>query len=213
MVLVGFVKKGIGDLEDTHKIRVFGWMPKGGWIPSGSATWEQPGANTFIFKSYKGQPGSAVGDDQPGKEYLFKERQEARTDYLDYGHYVWSADVETYADKLYHADVFYLMQIHDDRPRGAPCSSVTIDGRRLFINSDYDKKQIPQKYTGKHHIETDFNYNDSSAKIKTILDHKHEVTFDTKIDGGLYLKFGVYRWNAVCDVKQVYTNVRFEKLG
>tara|TARA_B100001248_G_scaffold235477_1_gene198210 strand:+ start:2493 stop:3119 length:627 start_codon:yes stop_codon:yes gene_type:complete len=208
VVLVGFVKKGIGDLKDILKKNMC-------WVPSGSSTWEQPNSTTFIFKSYKGQIGSAVGDNQPmpGK-YLFKERQEARTDYLGPGHYVWNADVEILADKLFHAPVFYLMQLHDDRNHGSPSASVTINDRKIFINSEDGKTQIPQKYTGKHHIETDFNYNGgSSAKIKIVLDYKDEVIFDSNITTGLYLKFGVYRWNAICDVKQTYTNVTFEKIG
>ena len=81
------------------------------WHTSCSPGWIQNN-DTFEFNLKKGTIGECPGDATPleGK-YKFKERQEVRSDKLESGVYVWSADVQTISKELVHASYFSLFQI------------------------------------------------------------------------------------------------------
>ena len=183
------------------------------WLSSGNSIWKQTG-DTFEFQCAKGQVGGCIGDDKPMRtEYVFKERQEVQTDYLEPGHYTWSADVQTHADELIHAGVFHLMQIHDGRRGGPPPANVQIIRRKIRICTDSGHIALPIMYTGKHHVHADIICTDKSVTVTFTIDHKHTATTTSVTPNGVYIKFGVYRWNAVCDVRQVYTNLNFQKIN
>lgn len=172
----------------------------------------------FEFNLKKGSVGLCPGDNTPLEGvYDFKERQEIKSDVLEPGNYIWSADVATNSDELIHAKVFHLFQIHDNRRGGRPPVAIRVtDGNIWIITSSNDTWYVG-KYVGKLHIEAKITIKKDFVIIQFAFDGQSyckKVKGEIFVDGGgPFIKFGAYRWNAVCDVKQIYKNVRYEKLN
>lgn len=178
------------------------------WHSSCSPGWTQHN-NTFEFYLKKGTPGECLNDDKPLEGvYEFKERQEVRTDKLEPGTYVWKADVETISDELIHASCFHLFQIHDGRIGGRPPHCIQVrDGDIVLCNQD--EEVITSEYKGKLSIITKISIKKESITVGYVFDGKYIGTMKAETRDSPIVKFGAYRWNAVCDVKQVYNNVKF----
>ena len=83
------------------------------WKSSCNSVFEQD-KNNYVFKLIKGVHGPCPDDElaHPEGNYQFKERSEVKSPVLEIGKYVWSADIETIADELIHAKMFYIFQVH-----------------------------------------------------------------------------------------------------
>jgi hypothetical protein len=182
------------------------------WHESCSPGWKQQD-NTFEFYLTKGIAGNCPSDNTPMEgKYEFKERQELMGDMLDPGTYVWSADVETISDKLVHAEYFFLLQIHDKRPNGRPPHGIQVRRGSIFlIQEDDDTELYVSKYKGQLSIATKVHVKRKRVSVEYIIDGVNVAKLKSKAIGQPFIKFGAYRWNAVCDVKQIYRNLRFER--
>ena len=184
------------------------------WIDQCSSGWIQKD-DYFEFNLKKGIPGECPQDHLPLKgTYEFKERQEVRSDYLTPGTYIWSADIETISDKIIHAKQFSLFQIHDHRKGGRPPHSLIVKRGNLCFatDKDYTHDFFVSKYTGKVSVKVKFYITKEIIIADYTIDNKKIRKMRSKIKSVPFVKFGAYRWNAVCDVKQIYRNLRFEKL-
>lgn len=185
------------------------------WIDQCSSGWIQKD-DYFEFNLKKGVPGECPDDRKPDKgNFKFKERQEVRSDYLTPGTYIWSADIETISKRLVHAKQFHLFQIHDHRRGGRPPHSIKVIRGNVFLTTDkkYTHDFFVSEYTGKIFIEALINITDGGDIIVDYtIDNKKTAVMKSQTDKSPFVKFGAYRWNAVCDVKQIYRNLRFEKL-
>ena len=171
----------------------------------------------FEFNLKKGDVGLCPDDDVPLKgSYEFKERQEVKSDILELGNYVWSADVETISDELIHAELFHLFQIHDNRRGGRPPVAIRVISGEIIIHTSSNQDLIVGTYTGKLHIEAKIQVEKEYVSIQFAFDkqpYSKKVKGLILVDGGgPFIKFGAYRWNATCDVKQIYRNLRFESI-
>tara|TARA_B100001057_G_C22829222_1_gene942704 strand:- start:1402 stop:1983 length:582 start_codon:yes stop_codon:yes gene_type:complete len=172
----------------------------------------------FEFNHKKGVVGLCEGDNTPlNGSYDYKERQEIKTNILKTGKYIWSADVETNSDELIHAKVFHLFQIHDGRTGGRPPVAIRVTDGNIWIMTSSGDGWYVGRYVGKLHIEAKIKITKDFVIIQFAFDgqpyHK-KVRGPIFVDGGgTFIKFGVYRWNAVCDVKQIYRNLRYKKLN
>lgn len=171
----------------------------------------------FEFNLKKGVVGLCPGDDTPiPGSYDYKERQEIKSDVLKIGNYVWSADVETISDELIHADVFHLFQVHDNRRGGRPPIAIRVINGKIWIITSSDTSWYVGDYVGKLHIEAKIQIEKNFVIVQFLFDgepyHK-KIKGKIFVDGGgPFIKFGAYRWNAVCDVKQIYKNLKYERL-
>jgi len=182
------------------------------WYESCSPGWKQQD-NTFEFYLKKGTPGECLGDNTPMEgKFEFKERQELMSDMLDLGTYVWSADVETISDKLVHAEYFSLFQIHDKRPNGRPPHLIQVRDGDIILICPNEVNYRVEKYNGKLSISTKIHVEKNFVTVDYILNGINVKKLKSELIGQCFIKFGAYRWNAVCDVKQIYRNLRFEKL-
>lgn len=183
------------------------------WHTSCSPGWIQNG-NTFKFYLKKGTVGKCPGDEIPLEgAYEFKERQEVRSDRLESGIYIWSADIRTISRAIEHATYFSLFQIHDGRVSGRPPHSIQVrEGNIFLLQEDEDTEFYVSKYKGRLSIATKIYVKGKIVTVEYIIDGVKIAKLKSKGLDQPFIKFGAYRWNAVCDVKQVYENVRFEKL-
>lgn len=183
------------------------------WHTSCSPGWIQNN-DTFEFNVKKGVVGECPGDDKPHRYgvFKFKERQEVRSDRLKSGIYKWSATVETISEQLNHASHFSLFQIHSGETKGRPPHGIQVkDGDIFIIRPRIDT--FVGKYKGKLKIETNIRIKGKTVMVEYILDGTRVAELKSKGVGKPFIKFGIYRWNAVCDVKQIYSNVRLEKIN
>lgn len=168
----------------------------------------------FEFNLKKGDVGLCPDDDVPLEgSYEFKERQEVRSDILERGNYVWSADVETISDELIHAELFHLFQIHDNRRGGRPPVAIRVISGEIIIHTSSNQDYIVGTYTGKLHIDAKIKIKNDYLIVRFTFDgkpYKRKIKGDYIESGGPFIKFGAYRWNATCDVKQIYKNLKFE---
>ena len=169
----------------------------------------------FEFNLKKGDVGLCPGDDTPIQgTYEYKERQEIKSDVLKTGNYVWSAGIETYSDETIHAEVFHLFQIHDNRRGGRPPVAIRVDKGQILIITSYNESLPVGAYTGNLHIDSKIEIKNDCVIVEFVFDGQ---PYSKKIEGeifvaggGPYIKFGAYRWNAICDVKQIYKNLKCE---
>lgn len=181
------------------------------WYTSCSPGWTQHN-NTFEFYLKKGTPGECPNDDKPLEGlYEFKERQEIRSDRLEPGTYVWQADVETISDELIHASYFHLFQIHDGRIGGRPPHCIQVRNGDIFL-CNQDEECVVSQYKGKLSITANISIEKESITVRYTFDGKYVGTIKSETRDRPIVKFGAYRWNAVCDVKQVYKNVKFGRI-
>ena len=155
------------------------------------------------------------GDDTPIQgTYEYKERQEIKSDVLKTGNYVWSAGIETYSDETIHAEVFHLFQIHDNRRGGRPPVAIRVDKGQILIITSYNESLPVGTYTGKLHIDAKIEIKNNYLIVEFAFDgqpYAKKIKGEIFVaGGGPYIKFGAYRWNATCDVKQIYKNLKCE---
>ena len=181
------------------------------WHESCSPGWKQQD-NTFEFYLTKGIPGNCHSDNTPIEGiFEFKERQEVMGDMLDPGTYVWSTDVETISDKLVHAEYFSLFQIHDKRPNGRAPHGIQVRNGNIILICPENVDYYVERYNGKLSISTKIHVEKNFVTVDYILNGINVKKLKSKLIGECFVKFGAYRWNAVCDVKQIYRNLRFER--
>ena len=181
------------------------------WIPSCDSNYESF-EDTFTFKLTKGVPGNCPGDIKPEADFKFKERNEVRSELLDKGKYIWSANIKIVAKELLHAEVFYLWQVHNSTTRGdSPANFKVVRG---MINLRDNKTDI------------NFNLEDFNLLVEITIDKRKNVFCKYFVDQEFigeskylnkpkltpYIKFGAYRWNSICDVTYKYKNVKFERV-
>ena len=68
-----------------------------------------------------------------------------------------------------------------------------------------------RKYFTKQNIVSQFPLA-KSITVGYVFDGKYIGTMKAETRDSPIVKFGAYRWNAVCDVKQVYNNVKFGRI-
>ena len=192
------------------------------WEHSCHNEWIQQG-NYFEFFLKKGTPGKCIGDADSTRYYKFKERSEVRSTELDQGVYEWSANLEIISDKLFHAKYFSLFQVHgfvnSDAPHyqtinfGKPYSSLGVKHSGFNLSSPNSSKDVPcdlLKYNRKHSINVRVVIGKKKVIVRYKIDDKHVGTTSAdklQSDVKPFLKFGVYRWEANCDVTQIYKDV------
>ena len=188
------------------------------WKSSCNSVFEQD-KNNYVFKLIKGVHGPCPDDElaHPEGNYQFKERSEVKSPVLEIGKYVWSADIETIADELIHAKMFYIFQVH---------------GGKNTVGLSFNKSSIPPSrfivldgniIVGNFSTDLDF-VNNFNLRCEIKIDKKLNIFCDYYMNdkfigntkdsnkGKPFLKFGAYRWNALCDVTQIYRNVEFKSL-
>lgn len=181
------------------------------WHTSCSPGWTQYN-DTFTFNLKKGTVGECPSDNVPVEGvYQFKERQEVRSTKLETGAYIWSADVETISDKLVHAEYFSLFQVHDERPNGRPPHLIQVRNGDIILTCPENVDYYVERYNGKLSISTKIHVKKNFVTVDYILNGINVKKLKSKLTGQCFVKFGAYRWNAVCDVKQIYRNLRFER--
>ena len=196
------------------------------WRHSCHNEWIQRG-NYFEFFLKKGTPGKCIGDADSTRYYKFKERSEVRSTELDQGVYEWSANLEIISDTLFHAKYFSLFQVHGVILTTKPYSSLSVKHSGFNLSSPNSSKDVPSdllKYNGKHHINVRVVIGKKKVIVRYKIDDKHigttsadKLQSDT-LDKNFhhasvkpFLKFGAYRWEANCDVTQIYKDVTLIK--
>lgn len=178
------------------------------WKPSCNSVFDNHD-NTYYFKLKKGVPGGCPPDTwkHPLGAYEFKERCEVKSKFLEKGKYTWSADIETIADELIHAEVFHFFQVHDGRMHGESPSNCKVQNGHISLKESPTGIKFESK---KFNLRCDI-FVDSKLCVfcDYFLDGKHigNTTSTNDEQQKPFMKFGAYRWNAVCDVEQIYRNV------
>jgi hypothetical protein len=105
-----------------------------------------------------------------------------------------------------------LFQIHDKRPNGRPPHGIQVRNGDIFLIQEDDASDLyVAKYKGQLSIATKVHVKGKSVSVEYIIDGVNVAKLKSKVIGKPFIKFGAYRWNAVCDVKQIYRNLRFER--
>ncbi len=180
------------------------------WRPSCNSIYEH-NDNNFVFKLITGVPGGCPGDDKPLQGiYKYKERCETKSHYLEIGSYIWSADIEIISDKLLHAGAFYFFQIHDGRLEGHSPSNLLVRDGEIFLN---DINSTGLRFSNNiFNLRCEITIKKDKVKCAYYIDNQFICTTKKSISSKPYVKFGGYRFNALCDVTQIYRNVNLEKL-
>lgn len=191
------------------------------WVGSCSTKdYTNPSKGKYIFNVKNGEVGPCKSDKVKqdngwGTKWDWSERSEVKTNSIDmWGKWEWSAtiDIDRKCQPAYRNAIF---QVHADEYMKTPPSFIGINKWNMFRPPIGGKRKdsiapvplSPFKLTAiinatKKDVKVDYYVND-------------EFLTSTYTQGNytnIFFKFGVYRVNSNCDIKQTYTNVKLQRV-
>ena len=173
----------------------------------------------YTFEVDKGQVGGCKSDkrrqEYPGISWDWSERSEVMSTYHNkFGQFEWSATIDI-DRKCQPAHRNTLFQVHAGGG-GSPPSWIGINRYNKFrTNKSGGGTSVtvpnrPFKLTAK------INATKKDVKVDYFIDDKFLITTQSYAMGDgygkMYFKFGVYRVNSNCTIKQTYTNVKLKRV-
>jgi len=174
----------------------------------------------YTFEVKKGEVGGCKSDkikqSYPIQSWDWSERSEVKSrGHLGLGKYVWSStiDITRNCKPAWRNTIF---QIHAGGHLTNPPSWFGINEHNQFrtvhnIMYNNDSTSVPDS---PFELRAEFDITKRSVKVDYYVNDKFVVS--TKDNQGpykdLFMKFGIYRVNANCDIKQTYTNVNFKRV-
>ena len=191
------------------------------WKASCGSDYSNPSDGTYIFNVKLGEVGGCESDKVKqdwgyGNKWDWSERAEVKTRSDDmFGKWEWSAIIDIDRNCI-PALRNTLFQVHAGGYLVSPPSWLGINRFRKFRTNkgrrdtagrvpDSPFKLTVKINATKKEVDVDYFVNDEFL-IST--HNKAKRTYDN-----LFLKFGVYRVNANCDITQTYTNVKLRKIN
>ena len=178
----------------------------------------------YTFEVNKGEVGGCPSDSKSGDNGRWKwsERSEVMSSDIPKGKWEWSAviDIDRNCKPAYRNTLF---QVHDGGGKGNPPSWIGINEYNKFRTDDGNVHNGKSTW----HRPGDVDVPSSKFKLTAIIYHTQKsVNVDYFVNDKFvvntkdssynveppYLKFGIYRVNSNCTIKQTYTNVKLKRV-
>lgn len=171
--------------------------------------------NEYTFSVRHGEVGGCKSDKvkqvYSAQSWDWSERSEVKSSNMSPGKYTWSADIEI-DRKCTPAYRNTLFQVHSGVYLKQPPSWIGINRYNKFrankahLSTAVD---VPDKFN----LRAEIDFTEERVLVKYFVDNKFVI--ETKDYNSpykeMFMKFGVYRVNSNCDIKQIYRNVKVTK--
>ena len=193
------------------------------WVAScGTTDFTKPSKDKYIFIVKKGKVGPCDSDKVKqdhgyGNKWDWSERSEVKTNSIDmWGKWEWSATI--YIDRQCQpAQRNAIFQVHAGGYLVNPPSWFGINEWNMFRHNQKGNRigSISPVPNSPFKLKAKINATKEDVKVDYFVNDKFITSTYSQAPEkytNIFFKFGVYRVNSNCDIKQTYTNVKLERV-
>ena len=188
----------------------------------GTTDYTKPRKDKYIFIVKKGKVGPCGSDKVKqdhgyGNKWDWSERSEVKTNSIDmWGKWEWSAtiDIDRQCQPAQRNTIF---QVHAGGYLVNPPSWFGINEWNMFRNNQKGNRKgsISPVPNSPFKLNAKINATKEDVKVDYFVNDKFITSTYSQAPEkykNIFFKFGVYRVNSNCDIKQTYTNVKLQRV-